>query len=152
MNQEQFRQWIDMEEKRRELSVMIEEIEKNMGQMEQQLLEQMAVDGIAKLTVTSTTGRDITVYVQEDRYPKVADSALLAARMKEIGLSQYVRESVNSQSLRGYLLAEIKEGRGIPWQLKGLVEMPPRHSLRMRKAGDSSKGKLDRVSESATST
>ena len=152
MNQEQFRQWVDLEERWAVLAQQIEDIKKEHGKLEQQLLEQMAADGVAKLTVTSTGGRDMTVYVQEDRYPKVADPVALADAMKEMGLGQYVRETVNSQSLRGYLLTEIKEGRGIPKPLEGIVEMPPRHSLRMRKAGDSSKAKLERVSQSATST
>jgi hypothetical protein len=141
MNSGLLREWVDLEARKRELQSELEILDKKLDGIEPTLIDEMAAAGLSNIKATTSTGRDMTVYINQQLWPQVSDPEKLVRVMSEIH-PEFVKTSVNNQSLAGFLREEIKEGRGIPAPLQGIVEMPPKFSLRSRMAQTSSGEKL----------
>jgi hypothetical protein len=99
MNTELVREWMLLDERKRQLKAELEDVEEQITQKIDAVTDEFVNSGVNNIRID---GR--TVYVACDRWPKVkGDKPALVAAMKANGLGDFVKEDFNTQSLRGVM-------------------------------------------------
>jgi hypothetical protein len=99
MNTELLREWLTLDERKRQLKADLEDVEEQIAQKIDAVTDEFINSGVNNIRID---GR--TVYVACDRWPKVkGDKSVLVAAMKANSLGDFVKEDFNTQSLRGVM-------------------------------------------------
>jgi len=96
MNMEQLKEFVALENRKRELDSELKAIAARLDDLEQALVPQFLNDGVNSLKID---GR--VVYLAEDIYAgPLNDRGEVIAALKKSDLGQYVSENYNTQSLK----------------------------------------------------
>ncbi|OFW36744.1 MAG: hypothetical protein A3J28_09240 [Acidobacteria bacterium RIFCSPLOWO2_12_FULL_60_22] len=107
MNMEQLKEFVALENRKKELDSELKAIAAQLDDLEQSLVPQFLEDGVQSMKID---GR--VVYVAQDIYPSPAsDRAAVVEALKKSELGQYVSENFNSQSLRAFVREVAEEVR-----------------------------------------
>ena len=107
MNMEQQKEFVALENRKKELDSELKAIAAQLDDLEQSLVPQFLEDGVQSMKID---GR--VVYVAQDIYPSPAsDRAAVVEALKKSELGQYVSENFNSQSLRAFVREVAEEVR-----------------------------------------
>jgi hypothetical protein len=147
MNMEQIKEFVALENRKRELDSELKAIAARLDNLEQALVPQFLNDGVNSLKID---GR--VVYLAEDIYAgPLNDRAEVIAALKKSDLGQYVSENYNTQSLKAFVREVAQEVRlrceqeqklfseedvrlSLPVPLGDTLKISFVHSLRSRKA------------------
>jgi hypothetical protein len=147
MHMEQVKEFVALENRKRELDSELKAIAARLDNLEQALVPQFLNDGVNSLKLD---GR--VVYLAEDIYANpVNDRGEVIAALKESELGQYVSENYNTQSLKAFVREVAQEVRlrceqeqklfteeqvrlALPAPLGDTLKISFVHSLRSRKA------------------
>jgi len=132
MNTDRLHQYVELEDRRRQLEAELDQIKEQMAKLQSEIVDDMSQAGISSMRV-----KDRTLYIARDVSVSPADSkdALIAA-LKAAGLDQYVREDYHTQSLRAYvreILRDMGETQDIvdDIDLQNALPEPLREAMRV---------------------
>jgi hypothetical protein len=147
MKMELLKEFVALENRKKELDAELKAIAARLDDLEQALVPQFLEDGVQSMRID---GR--MVYIARDIYPSPAsDRAAVIKALKQSNLGQYVSENFNSQSLRAFVREVAEEVRlqceqqdqllteeavlaALPPPLGEALKVSFVHSLRSRKA------------------
>ncbi len=115
---------------RLELQKKVDKLTKELAEEMPSLLENLAQEGVDQVKLD---GR--TVYIQRQIWAKFDDKDAAIAALKDSGLTEYVYETFNSNSLSAFLRECEDEDRNLPKEFSGIIESNEVYKLRTRKAG-----------------
>lgn len=149
MDMELMREFVAIEEKKRDLDSQLKQVVQRLDDIEEQIVPQMLSDGVSQMRVD---GR--TIYIANKIYagPKDGDKGSVIDALKSSDdTAAFVAENYNAQTLRSYV-SEIakevetvckKDGRlfdeeairaALPTELAAAIKISFVHSLHSRKA------------------
>jgi len=147
MRMEQLKEFVALENRKKELDSELKAIAAKLDDLEQALVPQFLQDGVQSMQID---GR--VVYLAQDIYPSPAsDRSAVVDALKQSELGQYVSENFNTQSLRAFVREVAEEVRlvckeqgrllteeailaALPAPLGQALKVSFVHSLRSRKA------------------
>ena len=119
-------EYAELTEKRRKLEAEVKRLATDLAAREEVLLEGFAQAGIQN--IKTTAGQ--TVYLNREIFAKlVGDHEEALAAFRQAGLGDFVKESVNSQTLRAYV-REMDEV--LPEGLQPYIDVTEVFRMRMR--------------------
>ncbi len=100
MNSTQLREFVSLENRKKELDAQLKAVNQQLVELEELLVPQFVEDGVQNITCD---GR--VVYLRTDVYAsaKDGDREAVVAALKASELGQYVSENFNSNSLTAYV-------------------------------------------------
>ena len=146
MNMEQLKEFVSLENRKRDLDAELKATKQKLDDIEQALIPQFIEDGVQRVTVDSRT-----VALAQDIYASpLSDREDAVAALKNSELGQYVAENYNSNSLTAFVrevareVAALAEREGRPYGEDEVLQALPKplgsalkvsfvHSLRSRK-------------------
>ncbi|MCC6366872.1 MAG: hypothetical protein IT165_25400 [Bryobacterales bacterium] len=103
MNMEQLREFVSLENKKRDLDAELKATNQRLDELEDLILPQFIEAGVPSIAVT-VDGSTRTLSIYPDVYASPRnDRADVAAALKASELGQYVAENYNSNSLTAYV-------------------------------------------------
>jgi hypothetical protein len=112
MNMPQLREFVSMENRKKELDAELKAVKQQLDDLEEALVPQFIEDGVQRMTVD---GR--TVSIQQDVYASpLNDREDVVDALKQSELGQYVAENYNTNSLTAFV-RELK--RDVELRAKG---------------------------------
>lgn len=136
--------FIELEEMRKSREGEIDEIKKEVAELEPQIMERFENAGMQSMKSKQGT----VIYVRRDLWAGAKEGAdvLLLEALKSVGLGDMVKEKVNTQTLSAYIREQEKEQFGanvaakpeeiigvLPEGLREAVNITEKFSLRTRK-------------------
>jgi hypothetical protein len=120
MDLELMRQWMSLDERKRQLKADLDEVNAQLDEIDDAVTNEFIANGIDKVSID---GR--TVYVACDRWPKVLkDKPSLLSAMRTNGLGDFVKEDFNTQSLRGVINEWIRNYLdNVPDEQRGVADV-----------------------------
>ena len=119
-------EYADLTEKRRDLEAQVNRIKADLSAREEKLVEEFAQAGIQNIKTSSGA----TVYLNREVFAKlVGDHEEALDAFRQAGLGDFVKESVNSQTLRAYV-REMDEV--LPEGLRPYIDVTEVFRMRMR--------------------
>jgi hypothetical protein len=146
MNMEQLKEFVCLENRKRDLDAELKATKQKLDDLEQVLVPQFIDDGVQRMTVDNRT-----VSLAQDIYASpVGERADVVAALKASELGQYVAENYNTNSLSAFVrevardvaVLATREGRpygedevlqALPQPLGTALKVSFIHSLRSRK-------------------
>lgn len=134
MDIEKFRRFAELKALKSNKDDEIKVVSKEIAELELELLEEFAMEGVPRVTVTSS-GTDFTVHTKRDirahalQGPEGVARACVAA-----GLGHLVQPRVNMQTLSAYLRDLDKADEDLPPEFEGLVGKLEQFSVGVRRA------------------
>jgi hypothetical protein len=146
MNMEQLKEFVCLENRKRDLDAELKATKQKLDDLEQALVPQFIDDGVQRMTVDNRT-----VSLAQDIYASpVGERADVVAALKASELGQYVAENYNTNSLTAFVrevardvaVLATREGRpygedevlqALPQPLGTALKVSFIHSLRSRK-------------------
>jgi hypothetical protein len=121
VNIENLREFVALEKKKAELNREIKQTQKALDALDTLLTQQLLDDGVQSVNVD---GR--TVYLRRDLYASALDGdrAAVVQALKDSGLSQYVSEQYNTNSLSAYVREVVREAEERARVDGGVLEDP----------------------------
>ena len=121
---------VRLESRKRELKTELKKVETELANLEDPLLEQMALSG-----TQSQNMNGFTVYRKTSRFVKKTDPQQLAFELKQTDMAYLVTEGVNSNSLRSAVLERIDdEDQEVPEGVMRCIEITEIPKLGFRKS------------------
>ena len=103
MNMEQLREFVSLENRKRDLDAELKATNQKLDELERVLIPQFVEEGVPSIAVT-VDGSTRTLSIYPDVYASpLKDRAEVAAALKASELGQYVAENYNSNSLTAYV-------------------------------------------------
>jgi len=103
MNMEQLREFVSLENRKRDLDAELKATNQKLDQLEDLIIPQFVEAGVPSIAVT-VDGITRTLSINPDVYASpLNDRAEVAAALKASELGQYVAENYNSNSLSAYV-------------------------------------------------
>ena len=122
------RNWLEHERQKRDLDEQLKALKAKLKTLEDAALEYLAEEGITSVKMNGST-----VYMSTSTYASLSDdkdAAMVA--LKEHGIGDLVKESVNSNSLASWVREQRETEEGIPEALEPHVTISEVTRLRMR--------------------
>ena len=128
------RYW-DLTRDRQMLEAKLEEIKARLTETQQEILDQFARDGVSSVKVTDGN-EDATIYLHKQMWarPKDGDYVATCFALRRNGLSSFVKETVNLQTLSAYVREQEKEGQPLPSDVAETLDVRTEYAVRVRKA------------------
>ena len=136
--------FIELEEMRKSREGEIDEIKKEVAELEPQIMERFENAGMQSMKSKQGT----VIYIRRDLWSGAKEGAevLLLEALKAVGLGDMVKEKVNTQTLSAYVREQEKDQFGanvsakpeeiigvLPEPLRGAINITERFSLRTRR-------------------
>lgn len=103
MNMEQLREFVSLENKKRDLDAELKATNQKLDELEDLIIPQFIEAGVPSIAVT-VDGATRTLSIYPDVYASpLTDRAEVAAALRASELGQYVAENYNSNSLTAYV-------------------------------------------------
>ena len=103
MNLEQLREFVSLENRKRDLDAQLKETNQRLAELEDLIIPQFVEAGVPSMAVT-VDGATRTLSIYPDVYASpLNDRTEVAAALKASELGQYVAENYNSNSLTAYV-------------------------------------------------
>lgn len=146
MNMEQLKEFVCLENRKRDLDAELKATKQKLDELEQALVPQFIDDGVQRMTVDNRT-----ISLAQDIYASpLNERADVVAALKASELGQYVAENYNTNSLTAFVrevardVAAVAEREGRPYGEEEVLQALPQplgtalkvsfvHSLRSRK-------------------
>jgi hypothetical protein len=138
MNNRDLARYVALVEKRRKHEDAVEDLKDQIKALEDKLITNMQTSGIGRVTIG-----DRTVWLDRKVWAGAADgTAALAAALKEVGLSDLVKDAVNAQTLSAWVREHDPDGNlapeeiraKLPAQVQAVIRISEVYKLGMRKA------------------
>ena len=131
MNTEDLKQFIALDERRRQLEAEIDTVKAEAAQLEQALLPEFERDGLERVSIDGKT-----VYLERKLWAKAkdGDKAAVCKALKRAHLGDYVEETFNTNSLSAYVRELDREDRELPPSLREVLEISEVFKLRTRRS------------------
>jgi hypothetical protein len=130
MNTAAVNKLVELTMKKRALEAEAKEVAAEIAEIEESLLEQFGEAGISSVRAeggTVSMSRQLWATCREGNYER-ACAALRAA-----GLDEFVQPRFNANSLSAYFRELDREGKPIPAEIDGAIDLAERFSLRVTK-------------------
>jgi hypothetical protein len=130
LNTQSVNKLVELTIRKRELEAQVKEIAHEIAEVEESLLEQFGEAGISSVRAeggTVSMSRQLWATCREGNYER-ACAALRAA-----GLDEFVQPRFNANSLSAYFRELDREGKPIPAEIDGAIDLAERFSLRVTK-------------------
>ena len=130
MNTEALAEYVRNANRLRELKAEQSQLNDRQRTLQETLLTEFEQLGMENTRIDGTT-----VYVHRQTWAKPAggDHPTLAAALKELGMPELAKETVNSQTLSAYVRELESVDEPLPDRLKPLIEISEVFSLRTRR-------------------
>lgn len=128
--QERLREYVELEERRRELEEELELVRSRMEALSQALVDQFIDAGIAHIRV----GPWVVYLAQEIWARPNGDHEALAEALKAANLGDLVDYRVNRVRLSAWVRELIRSGEELPPELADLIKVSEVSRIRIRKA------------------
>ncbi len=130
---EEVRQYAELTAEKRRLTAELEEVKKNLSQMEQHLLDRFGAEGVSQMRVDTDEG-SFTVFPKRQIWAGIEEGQKLAAIevLEKLGLKELL--SPNYQSLSSYVREHEEMGVDLPAEFEGVIAVREVFSLAVRKA------------------
>ena len=132
MDMARVREYVRLRRQQRERETETEAIKEQADQIEAQLLEEFAVDGVQSMSVDG-----MTVYLSRQLWASIPDGVekeQVIDGLKSAGLEHFVRENYNTQTLSSWMRDLEREDESLPEPLQGLLTGSERYNLRVRRS------------------
>jgi hypothetical protein len=131
MNTEELKQFVALEERRRQLEAEVDTIKAEAAELEGRLLPQFEQSGMERVSID---GR--TVYVERKLWAKAkdGDKGALCKALKRCRLGDYVEETFNTNSLSAYVRELDREGKPLSPALAAALDVSEVFKLRTRRS------------------
>lgn len=132
MDMDRVREYMRLRNEQRRREAEAGEAKEQADNIEQELLEQFAEDGVQNLTVDGQT-----VYLQRTVFAMV-DGAYtreqVIERLRQADLGHFVRDGYNHQTLSAWIRELDDSEEPIPPQLEGVINRGEKYNVRVRRA------------------
>lgn len=134
MNAERLRNYISLSDEIKEMEATVKDLKEQKDKAQEILLDEFGADGVQNLKID---GR--TMYVNRSLKPSVSPGGqpALCAAFKSLGLGDMVKESVNFQTLGGWMRNDIERDVDdmpiLPPEVQEIVSVFEDFSIRVRK-------------------
>ena len=129
LDTEAIKKWTKLANVKEALEFKLAQINKQMGDIEGPILENMAT---AETDSVKINGR--TVFVHTSYYAEVSSRAAAKDALKKAGYDHLVAENYNANSLSALVREFRNEGKDLPEAFTGVIKIGERNNLRSRKA------------------
>lgn len=130
MNTEELLRYAELDEKKKLVEVELDKIKASMNEVEHMLIDDLIMSGINSLKLS--TGR--TIYIHNQIWAKISDRKEAINALKEAGMTEYIEENFNTNSISAYVRETIKNGDELPDSFEGIISSNPKRSLRTIKS------------------
>lgn len=132
VNMRQVERYAQLKDAKRALESEIEKIKKELGPLEQKLLDSFAEQGVQNIKTES----GFTVYLSGKWWarPTDGDYERACTALREAGLEGMVHETVNIQTLSAYVRELKKEDKELPFQFDGAIAVTETFNVLVRKS------------------
>lgn len=117
MDTDRLRRYVELDQAKKDCKAKIREIDREMESLEGPILDEM-VD--AEVDRVSIAGK--TFYPRPTVVATVHNKQAAVEALKKAGLTEYVGESFNNNSLSAYVRECVAEGRELPEEFEGVIE------------------------------
>ena len=122
------KEWLRVERIKRDLDTELKKTRTELVSLEAQALEYLGEEGITSLRINGST-----VYLSTSTYASLSENKAAAmAALKQAGVGDLVRETVNASSLAAWARELRETEEGIPAALEPHVKISEVTKLRMR--------------------
>lgn len=128
MDMNKARRLVQLNTEKREIEAWLNEVKQQIAEIEEDVLEDMAEDGVDKITVDN-----YTLYPRRDVYPSPVDQQQAIETLREHGLDDFVETKVATQRFRGWWSEQEKEG-AIPEDVAEAFSLNERYRVGATKA------------------
>lgn len=130
MNTTAVNKLVELTLQKRELETRAKELAREIAEVEESLLEQFGEAGIS-----SVRAEGGTVSLSRQLWATCADGdySRACAALEAAGLSEFVQNRFNSNTLSAYFRELDRDGRPIPKALEGAIDVAERFTLRVTK-------------------
>lgn len=125
------RDFVALEKERRELESRLKVVTTKLSDLQEELLEGFTQTG---LTQAKMDGLRVYVHRQLWASAKDGDYEKACAVLKEVGLSEFVGERFNTNTLSSWVRERVKSEMPLPEEFAGVIEVVEKFSLRSAKA------------------
>lgn len=120
--------------KKRQLEDDLRAVKEDIAQHEPQLLDEMVANQLERLQIP-VEGQKISIYIHKQLWTKPKeDRAEVVSVLKKCGLSDFVSENYNSNSLSAYVRERLANGEKLQPTLEKCVELTEVVSIRGRRS------------------
>ena len=120
--------------KKRQLEDDLRAVKEDIAQHEPQLLDEMVANQLERLQIP-VEGQKISIYIHRQLWTKPKeDRAEVVSVLKKCGLSDFVSENYNSNSLSAYVRERLANGEKLQPTLEKCVELTEVVSIRGRRS------------------
>ena len=140
MNMEIIKQFASLTARKKKLEDGLRAVKDEMSNIEPALLQELLDNQLDRLPVTTEDGDRITVFIHRQAWarPKDGNKEAVVAALKDCGLSDFVSESYNTNSLSAYVRECLANGQELQPELKETVRVDEVTSIRGKRSPVSS--------------
>lgn len=123
---------------KRKLDEALRAVKDQIAELEPEMLNHMMEDQMDRLHLT-VDGEKVTLYIHRMMYakPREGDRATVVSTLKRCGMSDFVTENYNSNSLSAYVRERLASGSPLQPTLSGVIEVSEQVSIRGRRSTSS---------------
>ena len=123
---------------KRKLDEALRAVKDQIAELEPSMLNHMMEDQMDRLHLT-IDGEKVTLYIHKMMYakPREGDRATVVYTLKRCGMSDFVTENYNSNSLSAYVRERLASGSPLQPTLSGVIEISEQVSIRGRRSTSS---------------
>lgn len=123
MDMDKIRRFAELDRLKKEKSGELDKIKEELAELEPQILDQFAEEGVGRISVTNGV-RDVTIHTTRKIRAQAAqgqDPDAVAAACKAAGIGHLVAERANMNTLSAYVRELDEAGEDLPPELEGVV-------------------------------
>lgn len=130
LDTDKLRRYVDLSKSKREHKKQLKKINKELNDLEGELLDQFEEVGMQNVHVDG-----MTVYIHRQLWAKAqnGDYEKACAALRAVGLDEYVNQRFNTNSISAWVREQEELGHEIPEELQEALDISEVFSLRTRK-------------------
>lgn len=136
MNTQRARRFIELTSRKRAIDAEKREIQKELDDLETEILDEFADEGIDRISVDGyTIGLRRDIWARPAKDPDTGETLRDAAvnALRAAGLDDYVKEDFNVQSLSAYVRELVDNGDPIPDELRDALHVTEGYKVSVTK-------------------
>tara|TARA_R110000824_G_scaffold212829_2_gene399146 strand:- start:203 stop:664 length:462 start_codon:yes stop_codon:yes gene_type:complete len=140
MNMEIVKQFALLTARKKKLEDELRSVKDEMAAIEPAILQELVDNQLDRLPVVTGGGDRITVFIHRQAWvrPKDGNKEAVVKTLKKCGLSDFVSESYNTNSLSAYVRERLANGLDLQPTLKAVVRIDEVTSIRGKRSPASS--------------
>ena len=136
MNMDIIRRFAELTAEKKKAQERLRAIKDEMGGIEPALLQELIENQVDRLPVTTDDGDRITVFIHKQAWarPVDGDKEAVVRTLKKCGMSDFVQETYNTNSLSAYVRERLANGQELQPTLSKVIRVDEVTSIRGKRS------------------